>query len=201
MHRPQDLNTASSLALLQEDATQDVPIKRFESSKKHSSELVKCSGESSKSNYKYGEDQKHNNSTLPKSTDDNKTALKNFRRAKGLCFKCGEKWNPQHKCPPSVSFHAMEQLWKCVTEGEDLQFLSVEQDSESEEDLMALSVQALNGTEGSKTIRLRGYLQDREVFILLDSGSSHSFISDQIVTNLTSAQPLTHPVHIKVANG
>jgi oligoendopeptidase F len=53
MHRPQDLNTASSLALLQEEAIQDEPIKRFESSsnsKKNSNDNVKNSGESYKLN-------------------------------------------------------------------------------------------------------------------------------------------------------
>lgn len=39
-----------------------------------------------------------------------------------------KKWGPQHKCPPNVSLHAMEELWKCVTEGEELVFSSVEED-------------------------------------------------------------------------
>lgn len=125
--------------------------------------------------------------TLTKSGEDKVAALKNYRRSKGLCFKCGEKWGRQHKCPATVSLNAMEQLWSYVTEGEDLEFLSAEAGTDSDDELMALSVQALSKTEGSKTIRLRGCIQGKEVFILVDSGSSHSFICDQLVPHLDSA--------------
>jgi hypothetical protein len=30
--------------------------------------------------------------------DQKLTTLKNYRRARGLCFKCGKKWNPSHSC-------------------------------------------------------------------------------------------------------
>jgi hypothetical protein len=99
---------------------------------------------------------------VAKSGDEKLSALKNFRRGKGLCFKCGEKWGPQHKCPPTISLHAMEELWKCVTEGEELVFTSVEEDTNIDDELMAISVQALTGTKGSKTIRLRGHLQEEK---------------------------------------
>jgi hypothetical protein len=46
----------------------------------------------------------------PKSGDDRLSTLKNYRSAKGLCFKCGEKWRPQHKCPPTISLNAMEEV-------------------------------------------------------------------------------------------
>jgi hypothetical protein len=32
-------------------------------------------------------------------TDEKLAALKEFRRRNGLCFKCGEKWSHNHKCP------------------------------------------------------------------------------------------------------
>jgi hypothetical protein len=94
----------------------------------------------------------------------------------------------------------MEQLWACITDGEELEFLSSKVEADSDDEL-ALSVQALSGTEGIQTIRLRGYLKGREVFILVDSGSSHSFINDQLVSNMGSGQVLSHPVKVQVANG
>ena len=42
--------------------------------------------------------------------EDKLIALKNYRRSKGLCFKCGEKWGPNHKCPPSISLNAIEDI-------------------------------------------------------------------------------------------
>jgi hypothetical protein len=192
------------LALLQEEAIQDEPIKRFESSsnsKKNSNDNVKNSGESYKLNSKPNEDKKAVPSTLPKPGEDKITALKNYRRSKGLCFKCGEKWGPQHKCSATVSLNAMEQLWACITDGEKLEFLSSKVEADSDDELMALSVQALSGTEGIQTIILKAYLKGREVFMLVDSGSSHSFINDQLVSNMGSRQLLSHPVKVQVANG
>jgi hypothetical protein len=143
MHRPQDLYTASALALLQEEANQDEPVKRFEpsnSSEKTSTDTMKHSGDSSKPHLKPTDDKKPTTSNLPKSGEDKVAALKNYRRCKGICFKCGKKWGPQHKFPATVSLNVMEQLWSCVTEGEELNFLANEVESDSNDELMALSV-------------------------------------------------------------
>ena len=40
--------------------------------------------------------------TARASSDDKVAALRNFRRAKGLCFKCGERWGREHTCPQTV---------------------------------------------------------------------------------------------------
>ncbi|KAL5651409.1 hypothetical protein ACJX0J_036867 [Zea mays] len=37
-------------------------------------------------------------------------ALKAYRRAKGLCFKCGEKWGHNHRCLTSVLLHFVEEM-------------------------------------------------------------------------------------------
>lgn len=62
-------------------------------------------------------------------------------------------------------------------------------------------MQALTGTEGSKTIILRGHLEGKEVFMLVDSGSSHSFINDQLALQFKPWQKLKNPVQVQVANG
>jgi hypothetical protein len=74
----------------------------------------------------------------------------------------------------------MEQLWQCVTEGADPDISDATKDSDSRDEMMAISIQALNGIEGSRTVRLRGHMQGKEVFMLVDSGSSHSFISEDM---------------------
>ena len=37
-------------------------------------------------------------------------ALRDYRRARGLCFKCGGRWGPDHTCPTSVQLHIVEEL-------------------------------------------------------------------------------------------
>lgn len=49
---------------------------------------------------------------------------------------------------------------------------------EEEVKLMAISQQALNGTESNRSIRLRGWIQGFELLMLVDSGSTHSFIDE-----------------------
>lgn len=83
--------------------------------------------------------------------------LSRHRRAKGLCFKCGEKWSPTHKCPTSVSLHVLEEVWQFLEGSSNVSQIHEEEDDLGD-DLMAISIQALQGTEGIKTIRLRGFL-------------------------------------------
>lgn len=47
-------------------------------------------------------------------------------------------------------------------------------------DLMAISVQAIHGSETVGCMRMLGYIQGKEVLILVDSGSTASFLSSEI---------------------
>jgi hypothetical protein len=137
---------------------QDTIIKRHDNAsytKKGGSEAVKPWFGSTTSSTRIHDDKKTGDFPKTKTGDEKVTTLKSYRRAKGLCFKCGEKWNPQHKYLATVSLPAMEQLWQCVTEGADLDISNAIEDSDSGDELMAISIQALNGIEGSRTVRLR----------------------------------------------
>lgn len=61
------------------------------------------------------EEKKGGDQQKPKSSEDKLSALKNYRRAKGLCFKCGEKWNSSHTCS-AVSVHVTKEVWKILSE-------------------------------------------------------------------------------------
>ena len=51
--------------------------------------------------------------------------------------------------------------------------------------LMSLSLNALSGFTGGKTIKLMGDIQGRQVLILIDCGATHSFIRDDLVESLS----------------
>lgn len=140
VHRPQDLDATSSLAFLQEEASQDLS-KRSELgiySKKQSSVSARTSIFSIPSPTRTADEKKTLDSPKTKLNDDKFSALKSYRRSKGLCFKCGEKWSPQHKCPDTVSLHAMEELWKCFSDSEDTPNHTADEASDSGDDLMAI---------------------------------------------------------------
>lgn len=97
LHQPEDVDTASCLALLQEA--------ELESDK---------SGGNSKYSQRSGN--KQSNTEKGKQPDDTRKvaekleALHAYRKAKSLCFKCGEPWARGHKCPDKVPLHIMEEL-------------------------------------------------------------------------------------------
>lgn len=103
--------------------------------------------------------------------------------------------------PPTVSLNAMEEVWQFLNEEETEPNVVATKDQESGDDLMAISVQAFHGTEGSQTIKFRGFLVGKEVFMLLDSGSSHCFISEQTVAQIPGWKALGQSISVRVANG
>ncbi|WVZ95473.1 hypothetical protein U9M48_041234 [Paspalum notatum var. saurae] len=51
------------------------------------------------------DESKQVDATRVRTADDKLVALRAFRRAKGLCMHCAEKWSKEHRCPPTVQLH------------------------------------------------------------------------------------------------
>jgi hypothetical protein len=66
---------------------------------------------------------------------------------------------------------------------------------------MALSETTSVGVEGPKSMTFHGILQGKEVLILVDSGSSHTFVSQKFVASCVGHSKLSPPVGVKVADG
>lgn len=65
-----------------------------------------------------------------------------------------------------------------------------------------LSVNALLGSQNPKTIRLRAMVDNKVMLLLVDSGSSHTFIDQQLAYMLQCpTSPLHVSLRVKVANG
>jgi hypothetical protein len=41
--------------------------------------------------------------------------IKAYRRARGLCDHCGEKWSREHKCVAQVGLHVLDKLYALFT--------------------------------------------------------------------------------------
>lgn len=107
--------------------------------------------------------------------------LKAYRRARGLCFKCGERWGQDRTCPATIQLHIVEEL---------LDFLGADalgiQDqtavSQPAEHLCTVSLQALSEklldiSSSPSVLQLQGCLLGQPVTMLVDSGSTASFIT------------------------
>lgn len=64
------------------------------------------------------------------------------------------------------------------------------------ETVMAISRHALMGSTPPKAIKLHARLQGHEVLMLVDSGSSTSFLDERLSVSLTSVVPLPHPCEL-----
>jgi hypothetical protein len=210
IHRPLDLDTAVSLALLQEELLtphiksnhQKGPEQAASKQPNRSQYTTSPPLSMPEVNSRTGGSEKHGMPDYPKQQSDQSkaAALMSYRRAKGLCYKCGLRWNPAHKCSPTVPLHMVEELWQLVgsTEAENEQS-SLQEDSG--EDFMFLSVNAVLGTEAPQTVKLLASIFTKKVIMLVDSGSSSSFISDRLANSHPNLIPLPTPVQVRVANG
>jgi hypothetical protein len=124
-----------------------------------------------------------------------------YKMAKGLCRRCGEKWSKAHKCAASVQLNALQEVWNLLEPDLNLEQPFCQSESDSDQICLAISEAALSGKESPKTLKLRGTIQGIQILILVDSGSSHSFLSVQVADQLQGVTPSVHPSQVRVANG
>jgi hypothetical protein len=96
-----------------------------------------------------------------------------------------------------VQLHAIQELWEVLPE-------EVMVEGELSEDVpsqmcLFLSEDVVAGTESPKSMRLMGQMQGKDILILVDSGSSNTFISTRLANQLQGISPI--PLSIKIANG
>lgn len=215
LHRPRDLDSAFSLALLHEELLEAMPQREFRRPEQllgrgqpHPLFAIAaplprtllpapptaaddwCGIEAARA---------ADRRPKPDRGEDRLTALRNYRRARGLCFKCGERWGQGHQCAATVQLHVVKELLELLqAEAEILP--GNDSDSEDEE-LMSISKLATTGQTTPRTLRLLGYIADQEVLVLVDSGSSHNFISEWVAAKFAHIICPLKPVSVNIADG
>jgi len=77
----------------------------------------------------------------------------------------------------------------------------VSQEEEGGEEKMEISLHALRGVVTSKIIKVEGRVSDSSLMILIYSGSTHSFLDEEIAKKLRCHLTGTQPLSVAVANG
>jgi hypothetical protein len=148
---------------------------------------------------KFTDTDKPKQQVVSSESEDKLAALKNYRRKNGLYFKCGDKWAKEHKCPPQVAIHVIEELLDAF---EDIGIEDVEPDCEAlEEIVMAVGHTSTSDHTKRRTMKLCGSIGKNEVLILVDSGSVASFISNQLAERLQLATVPCPPTNFVAADG
>ncbi|XP_019181671.1 PREDICTED: uncharacterized protein LOC109176731 [Ipomoea nil] len=119
-----------------------------------------------------------------------------------LCFYCREKWQHGHKCRPKT-FNVMTDIeeGQVEQEGNEEEPSSPELNREDGERLAEVSLLAMLGGEGLSTIKLLGKVGKKKLIILVDTGSTHSFLDPVVIQSLKTVTYKTNPLYVTVANG
>ena len=123
--------------------------------------------------------------------------IRDYLKANGLCFYCREPFDANHL--KSCTKRPQQQLNTLAINGLDavltddvLYQLDLEDNLAS--DFCQLSLNALDGTAQEEALVIRALIQNKVMLILVDSGSSHSFISKSFVHKLSlPTVPMTPP--------
>ena len=124
------------------------------------------------------------------------------KKTKGLCFKCNKRYTKGHVCKT-------KQLY--VMEGgedgeEDDQLPVLDEDKREDEDQLSgeelqISLNALTGTLSYRTLRGRGNVKKHLIIILIDSGSTHNFLSPAVAKRANIETKNTDSLPVLVADG
>jgi hypothetical protein len=126
--------------------------------------------------------------------------FRDYRKANGFCFKCGEKFDPTHQCgaKPAAALNAIETEPCPVQLSEQILNMLELQDIAT---ALSLSINALASSESANCLRLRALVGNQVLIILVDSGSSSSFLNAHMLHRILCITSEGPPVPVKLANG
>jgi carbamoylphosphate synthase small subunit len=104
------------------------------------------------------------------------------RKEKGLCFNCDSKYSKGHKCGEKKLFYI-----DCEEEEEQEQEPSQYENVEailSKELTPTISCNALDGISTPQTLKIKGYIKNKKLIVLIDSGSTHNCIHYKLAKDL-----------------
>lgn len=120
------------------------------------------------------------------------------KKAKGLCFKCNEKYTRGHQCKK-------KQLYALDGEQEDQELEQLqdegEEESQEQNEELQISINALTGSTSYRTMRIQGNFKKKLIIILIDSGSTHNFLNQEVIKRAGVQTTETDPLPVSVADG
>ncbi|KAL8551445.1 hypothetical protein ACS0TY_000515 [Phlomoides rotata] len=114
------------------------------------------------------------------------------RKKKNLCFNCDETFFPGHKCKKLFVIMMDDER----EEEEEMVLEEVEDEVQSH----VISFNAMAGHSTPDTIKITGKVGPQTLTILLDTGSTHSFIDPYTAGRLGCAVEYTNPLLVTVAD-
>jgi len=92
-------------------------------------------------------------------------------------------------------------MWDLLQAEEECDDTASGQGGSQEQLFLALSLAACSGVEARSTMCFQGSVQGRDALILIDSGSSATFVSSAFASGLSGIVPLSKLIGVNVADG
>jgi predicted aspartyl protease len=129
--------------------------------------------------------------------------LKEYRRANNECFKCGAKYAPGHQCAAPVVAQLKAMQVDSATEvlSDEVLEMVTTMEALAVDEAEQLSMNAISGTDADSTIQIPARVNNLTVLLLVDSGSTGSFLDAAMVSKLGLIPQSRSPIQVKVANG
>ena len=120
------------------------------------------------------------------------------RREKGLCFNCDEKFGPGHRCKKLFFIEAcLDEEQMDIGEEDETDEIQLEEMDEN----LSISLHAIAGTPTPQTMRVKANVEGKVVIILIDTGSTHNFMSENMAARLKLQPSGTAKFNVTVASG
>lgn len=95
----------------------------------------------------------------------------------------------------------MQELLEVFQLSDDHDYVHDAADQGDHQLFLTLSVAVVSGQPSKRSMCLQGIIQDKRVSILIDSGSSHTFVSSTVASQLSGVFTFSSPLIVQVANG
>ncbi|KAG7585117.1 Retrotransposon gag domain [Arabidopsis thaliana x Arabidopsis arenosa] len=123
----------------------------------------------------------------------------NRRRSLGLCYYCDEKYTPEHFLThkkPQLYYLDADEAGEVEVHGEEAML-----DEEETGVVAKISVNAISGIDDYSTMRVKGNYGKHNLFMLVDSGSTHNFIDPRVAERLQCELLPAGKTRVTVADG
>ncbi|GJR12859.1 hypothetical protein Tco_0795511 [Tanacetum coccineum] len=145
------------------------------------------------------------NNTFTKNTPFKTLSKREYdeKRRNNQCFSCNEKYSPGHVCKNGKLYMILSPEFEDVGEVDaSIGSESSYRDESTEgQDSLTLSIHALLGSWGLQTLQLSSVIKKQIVSMLVDTGSTHSFINISVARRLGLKLIAIPTKIVSVANG
>jgi hypothetical protein len=136
------------------------------------------------------------------SVDDKWNSLRAYRKSKGLCFVCGERWGWDHQYKQNIQLHIVQEMLDCLEQSDDEAPFDGPVHPEQQQQFMQLSVMgSTTSKQATCSMQIVASIQGHELCFLIDSGSYACFLDCHCAANFQGGQPLPQSVQVVAAGG